>query len=241
LAVAAVYILFMTLLWLLLITGSYFAVAIISQYRYRYKLHERLDRIYPLFNKHMELNNTCEIAAVEIREMKIITSDMPGLAAFDTVFHEYTQTHGYNDKLFEYTGKIIKYKTLLKIVRGKYRISYILYLISEYRISDPDAVYLAVKSLADKSCYTRVNALMAVKSTGDIGLVIHTLKIAGRSAYYFDGRLIVDFLDTFAGNKTELRRALLNQFDVLNYFIQRQIMTHLINQGDYAGLALLED
>ena len=240
-AAAVVYISFTVLMWLLLIICSYFAVSIIYRNIYRHKLDKRLDRINPLFIEHMKRYNPGEPAASEIGEMKSLISDMTGLEAFNIAFHKYTQTYGYNDKLFEYTGRIIKYKTLLKIVRGKYRISYILYLISEYRIFDPDSIYLAVKSLTDKSYYTRINALLAVKNTGDTGLAIHALKITGRSALYFNSRIIVDFLDTFAGNKTEFRSALINQFDVLNYFVQRQIITHFNNQRDYAGLSLLED
>lgn len=231
-SIIIIYISFTSLICILAIISTYFISSLISRRAHQRRLNQRVLEVGSLFDRQMEYQNPDDIPPDEIKKIKKLVLTRLGLEAFTQYYTEYAQRNGYNEKLRRYAGQVVDYKTLLKnsIVRDQYRISYILYLLSEYRIHSPEVDVLALRSLKDKSLYTRSNALRVIKNTEDVELMIEALKTVSSGEHYFNGKMIIDFCDTFAGNRKELTDALLGHFDSFSPFVRQLLLTHFTNQ-----------
>jgi hypothetical protein len=117
-------------------------------------------------------------------------------------------------------------------VRNQYRSSYILFLLSRYRVKNNDSIILALRSLDDKSMYVRNNALFVIKNSGDTDAVISALRKIGEEKRYFNNKMIIDFFDTFRGDNAELDMLLVKNFDKFSLLLKRLIPTHFMNRRD---------
>jgi hypothetical protein len=124
-------------------------------------------------------------------------------------------------------------------VRNQYRNSYILYLLSCYRLKNQETKDLALKFLDDGSMYARNNALIIIRNCGDADLVIQALDRISFGSRYFNEKMLIDFFDSFAGDYSELSQKLVRHFDFFSAGIQRLIVQHFTNQRD--GDSLVRD
>jgi HEAT repeat protein len=204
------------------------------------KLHEsrlrrRREKIEAIYYAAKEENQQLsDIPQTFIDSLKKLSLNRLGLEAFTSFYIEEAERVNYSDEICDFAARVIDYDTLVKanIVRNQYRSSYILFLLSRYRVKNDESKALALKSLDDKSMYVRNNALFVIKNTGDTEAVISALKIIGEEKRYFNNKMIIDFFDTFRGDYTELNLLLVQNFDKFSLFIKRLIPAHFMNQRD---------
>lgn len=227
-----IYIVFLSLLGVLLITSTYFVASLITRHRHQRRMDRRLALIRPLFTRQMAEPDPEKLPDDEVQAMRKLALTRLGLEAFTQVYQEHVQRQGYDEKLRGYAGRIIDYKVLMKnrIVRDQYRTSYVLYLLSEYHVHNDEVDALALRSLYNRSLYTRNNALQVIKNTGDVELVIKALDLIGEGKYFFNNKMIIDFFDSFFGDQIALTQALLDNFDSFSLFIRRLLPGHFTNQ-----------
>lgn len=84
-------------------------------------------------------------------------------------YKSYLNENESQEQLREYANKILSYKTLLnnRIVRNKYRKSYILYLLAEFGINTEEVKEFAKNSLSKNSVHVRNNALRLIQNSGN--------------------------------------------------------------------------
>ncbi|MDL2236522.1 hypothetical protein LJC56_01655 [Christensenellaceae bacterium OttesenSCG-928-K19] len=168
----------------------------------------------------------------DIRQLKKQVMTKAGLQAFNTCYSEYVLAHGYTEKARDFAGMVIDYRVLQKnkVVRDKYRTSYILYLLAEYRIYTPEVEEFALRSLNDKSLYVRGNALRVIKNTGDIPLMAYAFETINKSEHYYNDKVLIDFLDSFAGDLDSLDDELIKLFDSMQEELRVLLITHFTNR-----------
>jgi hypothetical protein len=199
------------------------------------RLRKRRKKIEYLFysakENYKQLHNIPQSYIVSLKKLSL---NRLGLEAFTAFYIDEAQKDNYSDEICTFAARVIDYDTLIKsnIVRNQYRLSYILFLLSRYRVKNDESKELALKSLDDKSMYVRNNALFVIKNTGDTAAVISALKIIGEERRYFNNKMIIDFFDTFRGDYRELNLSLVKNFDRFSLFIKRLIPTHFMNQRD---------
>ncbi len=213
-----IYISFVTIICMVLIVGMYFANSMVNRNLHRRRLDKRMQVIRQLFDEHIAQPNPADLSQSEIDKMRKLALSRIGLEAFTRYYSEYTSQNGF-DKAQLYAARIVDYKILMKnyIVRNKYRASYILYLFAEYRLHSPETDRMAIEGLSDKSFYTRNNALNVIKNTGSVPLAINALKVVSAGERYYNGKMIIDFFDTFTGDRDDLSMELLKNFDFSAY------------------------
>ena len=211
--------------------GIYFMAALRRLGIQQRKIKEKADKIREDFKRHMEYENLDNIELAEIERMKSIVSDRIGLEAFYNCYKEYLEGSNDQDKVRDYAGRIINYKILLqnRIVRDKYRRSYILYLLSEFRINIEEVGEFAIDSLGSDSVYTRNNALRVVQNSGNIELLLKAIELISSEEYYFNTRVLVDCIDNFNEEDELLDEALLKNIDRFNPRFQRLVIEHFSN------------
>jgi hypothetical protein len=196
------------------------------------KRREKIEKVfYTAKENHQHLFN---IPQTYIDSLKKLSLNRLGLEAFTLFYIDEAERDNYSDEICDFAARVIDYNRLLKanIVRNQYRSSYILFLLSRYRVKNEESKKLAMKSLDDKSMYVRNNALFVIKNTGDTEAVISALNIIGEEKRYFNNKMIIDFFDTFRGDYSELDLMLVKNFDSFSPFIKRLIPTHFMNQRD---------
>lgn len=230
--VVVIYIVFLALLCVLIIVSTYFVSSLVSRRAHQRRLDKQVARIRPMLNRHMLAEDPADISDRQIERIRKLSLTRIGLEAFTQCYREYVQTHGYSERLRRYAGRVVDYKTLMKnrIVRDQYRASYVLYLLAEYHVHNPEVDELAIRSLDAKSLYTRNNALQVIKNTGDVDLVIRALEAISASEHYFNSKMVIDFFDTFIGDQELLVQRLLDDFDNFSLFIRRLLPGHFTNQ-----------
>lgn len=226
-----VYISFIVFVIILLVIGIYLILALRRRTLSFEKIKQKIFIIKDIFNNHMEYSNVELIPKSEIEELKRLVSNKNGLEAFIKCYHDYVEDMGDKMKAQEYASIIISYKTLLsnKIVREKYKISYILYLISEFGISTDEVSHFALESLNSDSMYVRNNSLRIIRNTGNIELVLKAILIIISQNHYYNYRVLVDFLDNFSGEKEDLNKALFENFSKFNSRFKRLVLEHFSN------------
>lgn len=227
-----VYIAFIIFVIILLVVGVYFMLEL----RKRRVSFEKIDKetliIKEILNKHMGYSNIKLIPEDEIEEVRKIVSNKIGLEAFINSYQEYLESDGDIDKARDYAALVVSYNTLInnRIVREKYKKSYILYLLSEFRINTDEVTDFALESLDSDSIYVRNNALRVIRNAGDVPLVLKTTETINTNKYYYNYRVLVDFLDNFNGELESLDIALLENFQIFSNRWKRLIIEHFSNK-----------
>ncbi len=229
--VLVIYISFLALIFVLFIISTYFISSLISRWAHQRRLGGKMAEIEPLFNEQMAYPTPSDVPTEKIARIKALSHSRLGLEAFTLCYAQYVADYGYSDKVRDYAGRVIDYDILQRnrIVRNQYRTSYILYLLAEYRIHNPRVDAFAIHSLNDKSLYARHHALRVIKNTEDTGLIMAALDTVNGSSYYFNNRMLVDFLDTFTGNQEALSAGLVEKFHAYNPNMQRLVLDHFTN------------
>jgi hypothetical protein len=199
------------------------------------RLNKRRKKIEAIFSKVYEAHGSLyNIPGTYIDALRKLSLNRLGLEAFTAFYIDEAEKSGYSDEICDFAARVIDYNTLIKtsIVRNQYRSSYILFLLSRYRVKNDESKALAIKSLDDKSMYVRNNALFVIKNSGDVNAVISALKVIGEERRYFNNKMVIDFFDTFRGDYRELNFALVKNFEEFSLFVKRLIPAHFMNQRD---------
>ena len=232
--VYVIYMAFVIFVILLIIIGIYFMLSVNSQRRVKKRINKKTNIIREIMDRHMEYEDIEDIPVEEIEMMKKMVSRKSGLEAFYLAHESYLNGNIDPKKLREYAGEIVDYKTLMnnKIVRYKYRKSYVLYLLSQFGINTKEVGEFAIESLEKESMYVRNNALRVIRNTGDVELFLKAIKTITENKYYYNYRVLVDFIDNFNGDMEKLDRALLANIHNFNDRFKRLTIEHFANGLD---------
>ena len=228
-----IYATFILLVVVLLLVNAYFINEIISKQRSQKKLDEQLLVIEPIMKKHLK-TDIDKIKKSEIETLKAVVLTKKGLEAFNVWCQNYINEYGFTDNFKSYVDLIIDYKRLLenKIVRERYRNSYVLYLLSLYKLDSKETFDYAFNLLEDKSLYSRNNALRVIQNSKDEIDMVRALNIVDKSTHFFNDKIIIDFLTEFAGSRRSLNDLLVKKFDVYSERIKKLLIEYFINTKD---------
>lgn len=195
------------------------------------RIQINVEKIKDLVSKHVNYKSLDAIDNSEIEYLRNLVAKKIGLQAFYLVFKEYAEKHGYSEYLRDYARTIISHKTLMRnrIVKDRYRQSYILFLTAEFGLNTKEVEEFALSSLNKKSIYIRNNALRVIQNSGSIPLVLRSLEIVDNSKLFFNYRILVDVLDNFEGKHIELNNALQKNIELYGERIKRAIIEHFSN------------
>lgn len=226
-----IYAAFIIFVILLIIIGIYFMLSVNSQRRVKNKINKKANIIREILEKHMEYENIEDIPEQEIEKVKSMVLNKTGLEAFYNCYEEHLNLNEDNVKLRKYAGKVVSYKILLnnKIVRYKYRRSYILYLLSQFGINTEEVGEFAFESLNSSSIYVRNNALRVIRNAGNIELFLKAIEVISSQKYYYNYKVLVDFIDNFNGDMDLLDKALLDNIHNFNDRFKRLTIEHFAN------------
>ncbi|MFA7119923.1 MAG: HEAT repeat domain-containing protein [Bacilli bacterium] len=118
------------------------------------------------------------------------------------------------------------------MVKEKYKDSYTLYLLFLYKIISKEALDYAHESLIHNSLYSRNNALRVIQNSKDEFEIIKALNTINNQEYYYNDKIIIDFMTEFKGNREDLTLALLNNLDSFNERIKRIIIDYFTSVED---------
>lgn len=186
----------------------------------------------PIIEKHLKICDPLDIRRKELVDLQEKVRTKPGLQAFNKIYFEKVAQDGLDEHLRNYVRLIIDYQTLYKnrIVRDKYRKSYILYLLAEYYMNSDEVIQYALSSLNNKSQYVRNNALRVLRNTGNVEAFIAAYHNISKGQLYFNKKVIVDFIDCFQGDMSELNKVLGSTISEFSSQIQKVIVEHFANQ-----------
>lgn len=189
-------------------------------------------RIRPIFDKHMGLGDESDIPSNEILDLRKQVQKKAGLQAFNSIYFARKKQDGLTEKLHNYVKLIVDYQTISnnRIVRDKYRKSYILFLCAEYYIRSEEVIQFALESVNDKSLYVRNNALRVLANIGDVDVFMEAYHRISEGKLYFNNKFIVDLMDGFQGDAQELNRRLVTNIAEFSAKIQKNIIDHFSNQ-----------
>lgn len=213
--IAVVYITFFSLVVILLLVSLYLINSlIVKQYRKK-KMKKEFNKIEQNFYKHMKKGGVTLIPLMEIKFLRKKVNTCEGLQIFTEVFQKYVKENSYTEQLKSYVGNIIEFETIYKnkVVKGKYRDSYILYLTAIYKITTEESKDYAFKMLDDDALYTRNNALRVLQNFEDTQEIIKALEIISKSDKYFNEKIIVEFLEGFCGDRAKLSLDIVNNIE----------------------------
>lgn len=241
-SVYLVYISFVIFVVILLVVGIYFMLALRKRRVSLEKINKQTEIIKEILNNHMGYSDIKLIPEYEIEEIRKIVSNKIGLEAFINCYQDYLEDNGDLVKVRDYAALVVSYKTLLnnKIVREKYKKSYILYLLSEFRINREEVMEFALESLDSDSIYIRNNALRVIRNTGNVPIVMKAIESISSQNHYYNYRVLVDFIDNFTGEQELLNQALVEKFPIFNNRFKRLIIEHFSNKlNDNENIRLL--
>ena len=232
-SIVVIYIMFVAMACVLSVVGAYFIKSLFFRKLRERKINKVLRFMGPHFALHMSefyIDDAPELG-LDINKMM---SAPYALEAFARCYGEYAAKNGYTEKARQYASKYVEYAALLKCrtVRNKYRTSFILRMLAEYRINTAEANSLAFRNLSSKSLYARESALAVIGNAGDPRLVARALNEVSGGPHYYSEKLLVDFLDAFAGAKSDLSKALLEGFDSFGIEAKRIVAVYFANCKD---------
>ncbi|MDD4282825.1 MAG: HEAT repeat domain-containing protein [Bacilli bacterium] len=229
-----VYSTFIVLIIILLIIITYFINALIKKNHLDYVIAKELVKIENLFYKHMEKEDLKKLNKNQIKDLQEIVLTKNGLLAFNICYNNYIKKYGESDKLKDYVDMIIDYKVIHEnhVVKEKYKDSYTLYLLFLYKIISKEALDYAHESLIHNSLYSRNNALRVIQNSKDEFEIIKALNTINNQEYYYNDKIIIDFMTEFKGNREDLTLALLNNLDSFNERIKRIIIDYFTSVED---------
>lgn len=229
--VYTVYISFIILILFLLIIGIYFIISIILEKTNVIIIENKKDialKYFITINK----SNTSDNGKYIIK-LKENFSTRTGIQSFYLAYKSYIDKYGHDEKIDKIVNEVVDYKKILKskIVRKHFKRNYTLYLLSEFKIYKKEVIEFAIDSLEHKSIYVRNNALNIIKFSKDIQILLRTLEKINNKKTYFNEKIIIDFMDSFEGNRKKLDNKLLLKFSHYNIFLKKVIIQHFINVG----------
>lgn len=195
------------------------------------RIEKVMEKLKTKVAEHLKLEDLNEIPEKDISYIKKLVLTKTGLLVFNRIYSDYINTYGYDERIKSYAALIVDYNILLKnrIVRDKYRKSYILHLLAGYRINSPKVIEFALDSLESNSHYVRNNALRVIGNSGNVESFLEAYNIISFSDKYFNNKMILDLIDSFKGDKQSLNHALDNEFDSFSVEIQKVIIEHFTN------------
>lgn len=217
---------------ILLLVISYVVYSKVKQSMDERKITQVVNKMRPIFDKHMELDNVLDIPKNELEDMRKKVLTKAGLQAFNFLYFTRRKQDGLTDKLHNYVNYVVDYQTIYKnrIVRDIYRKSYILFLCAEYYMKSDEVIHFALESLNDKSIYVRNNALKVIRNTGNIDAFIEAYYKISHGKLYFNNKVIVDFIGSFQGDTQELNKALAIKLTEFSPRFQKNIIDHFSNR-----------
>lgn len=239
--VYVIYITFIIFVILLILIGIYFLTLLRYHKVQNKKVAEVVDEIKDMMENHLSYDDLGKIPKEELEYLQRITSNKIGLQGFLICYKNHIDKKGFNEKSREYANKIVDYKKLLnnRIVRNKYRQSYILYLLAEFGMNTEEVEEFALGSLKKNSIYVRNNALRVIQNASNVFLVLEALDLIDNSDHYFNDKILIDFLDGFMGDKVLLNEHLINKMDSYSNRLKRIIIEYFSNNCvDYEEVKL---
>lgn len=154
------------------------------------------------------------------------------LMAFDQTLEELL--HSQPDAVWRYLEAVRPVFTRLTAenhYRDAVQMAYFAYVIGKYRILSgtpaPPVVTCMMQLLEEPSLYCRENALQALYSTGDCGIVLQALRRVDESGRFHHAKLLTDGLLGFAGAHDQLMALLWQQFDGFSRTMQAVILDYI--------------
>ncbi len=232
--VLLVYATFIVLVFVLLIIITYFVNNLIRRNNFDAVVAREIEKMGKIFNNHMKKDDFKRLNKNQIKSLQETVLTKKGLVAFNTCYNNYIEKNGYSDKLQAYVDMIIDYRVIHNnhVVRERYKDSYTLYLLSLYKITSKEALDYAYQCLDHSSLYSRNNALRVIQNSTDESVIIKALKALHTTKYYFNNKIIIDFLTEFKGNKSKLTEALINDMDSFNEEIKLIIIDYFTSVSD---------
>lgn len=90
----------------------------------------------------------------------------------------------------------------------------------------------ALASLNKKSVHVRNNALNVINKNKDLDVFMRAIKVINSEKYYFNDKMIIDFLDNYKGNKVELDKRLYLAINNFNAKLRKNITVHFTNMNN---------
>ncbi len=233
-AVLLVYATFILFIIVLLIITIYFMRELITKKYRDKKISIQAKEIEKIFNRHLKNDDLKKIKKEEIEKLQELVLTKKGLEAFNICYNNYLLKHGTSEKSKNYIDLIIDYKIIHEnnIVKERYKDSYILYLLSAYQITTKEALDYAMESLEHTSLYARNNALRVIENSSNEEDIIKALKIVNNTKYYYNNKILIDFITEFKGDKIKLTNALISKLESFNDRLQKIIIEYFTNTKD---------
>lgn len=229
--VLTVYLVFILIILILCIDSAYFINRLIIRKYTRKKVAKANKELNELVERHLEMEDINAIDEEEIKKVISLVSTKYGLQAYNNIYTRYFNNNGFDEKIEAYINRTIDYKVLLdnRIVRDRYRKSYILHLLGKFHMNSKDVIDFSLEALNDESLYTRTNALRVASNSKNLSFFLDSLKIINDSDYYFNKKIIIDSVDNYNGDSNELNNELLKQIHSFNDEFQSIFIEHFTN------------
>lgn len=229
--VYTVYISFILFVLLLLLINSYFLISLkINKYRNK-RIDERKVEIKENLKDIFENDLNRDF---KIDKLKKSFNKKTDIEAFYLAVKEYDKETVSSKDFKDLLEKLVDIDKIYKsgVVRKEYKRSYTLYLISEFKINNEKAGRFALESLDKDSTYVRHNALKVINKNDDMELLIKAMDIINDKRHYFNEKMIIDFLDDYAGDMDELSECLYDKMDAYNSGLKKIIIAHFTNTNN---------
>lgn len=148
----------------------------------------------------------------------------------------------------EKIAPVFTYLVLENRYRDSMQLTYFAYVVQKYQIirNQPFHIILEpmMELLEEPGLYSRENALQAIYSVGDCGLVLRALHEVDGNGYFHYPKLLTDGLLTFPGDQKRLAGELWNDFETFSIPMQTVILDYIRFSGTELSrelLALLTD
>ncbi len=223
-----VYICFFIFVIFLFMISFYFILSLIHERVNKERIKNKKNEILKLLENTLEKEHP---SSDEVQKLEKSFSNKVGIQAFYLAYKEYVEKNKYSEELKNLMNKVVDYKKILKsrIVREEYKESYALYLISAFKINTKEVMKFELKALDHKSIYVRNNALNAIKSNKEIEMILEALNQINEKKYYFNEKILIDFIDNFEGDIKKLDDKLLLEFENYNLMLKKIIIEHFTN------------
>lgn len=230
--VYTVYFSFIMFVLLLLLVNSYFLISLKIEKNKEAKIARRKVEIKQHFINIFDRQDKDKDQ--EIKLLKDNFDRKVDIKAFYLAVKEYYRECDNKKDMILLLEDIVDIDKILKsgIVRKEYKESYALYLISEFGLGNEEAGSFALSALEEDSVYVRNNALKVINKNKDLELVMKSMDKLNARKYYFNEKMIVDFLDNYNGDCDQLSKRLLLEMDNYNLSLKKIVITHFANIKD---------
>ncbi|UJF15411.1 HEAT repeat domain-containing protein [Jeotgalibaca sp. MA1X17-3] len=226
------YVSFIVFVVLLLLVNSYFLISLRIEKRKNDKIEKRKEIIKQDLIDVLEKNNINK--QEKINKLKLSFNRKTDTQAFYYAVKEYQSTHTNKEELTHLLEEVVNINKILKsgVVRKEYKESYTLYLLSEFGLGNQEAGEFALASLNKKSLHVRNNALNVINKNEDITIMMRAIDMINNKNYYFNDKMIIDFLDNYIGDMNQLDEKLYLKMDGYNISLQKNMISHFMNRNN---------